>query len=140
VQIDWAVSCDSYELRDDGTADVYEAGFDTYYVESVPAECELRILVRLILEEGETGEIELELLAPLTVPLGSKTYPIEADPGTNHRAGYLVNQIEALEVGFPAETEGIYVAEIRTNPGRGDSASEKWRRSVFLYVREGTPD
>lgn len=140
MQIDWAVSCDSYELRDDATADIYEAGHDTYYVGSVPAECDLTILVRLILEEGETGEIELELVAPLTVPLGSKTYPIQAVPGTNHRAGYLVTQIEALEVRFPVETEGIYVAEIRTQPRRGDPASPKWHRSVFLYVREGTVD
>jgi hypothetical protein len=135
------VSCDSYELHEDETADIYRAGFDTYYVESLPAGCELTILVRLWLEEGETGELELQLLGPGTTPLGSKTFRVEADPGTNHRPGYLVSQIEALNVGFLAETEGIYSAEIETAAEkRRDPTSPKRRRSIFLNVREGLPE
>jgi hypothetical protein len=142
VQIVWAVSCDSYELHDDDqTADIYRAGFDTFYVDELPYTCEITILVRLLMEEGETGELEVTVIAASpTQYLGRIFYPVEADPGPNHRPGYFVGQIEALEVRFPAETEGIYSIELRTDSEHVDPTSERRLRHLFFYVRMGLPD
>jgi len=106
VLLAWAVSCDSYELREDGTADIFAAGFDTFRVESLPVQLELNILVRLLLAEDERGEIELHVLGPDTTPLGTLTHEIEAEPGPRHRPGYLVSQTEALEPRFCREVGG----------------------------------
>jgi hypothetical protein len=75
------------------------------------------------------------MLAPDTVSLGTLTFDVEAEPGPNHREGYIVSQIEVLRAGFRAETEGVYSAEIFTMAGRGDQTSEERRRSIFFNVR-----
>lgn len=135
----WAVSCDSYELRDDGTADIFGAGTDTFYVDQLPTEIDLTILVRLLLLEDEQSELELHILGPQTNPLRSFTWPVESDPGPNHRPGYIVSQIEALEiVGIPVETEGPYSVEIYAD-ARPDRLTDEHRRSIHFYVREGMP-
>jgi hypothetical protein len=140
VLLAWAVSCDSYELREDGAVDIVGAGLDTFYVDGLPARLELTVLVLLHLLEDERGEIEVHMLGPDTTSLGTLRYTVEADPGPNHRHGYLVNQIEALEVGFPAEREGIYSVEIYVPSRRGEVTSEDRRATVFLSVREDLPE
>jgi hypothetical protein len=139
VLIAWAVPCDSYELHDDGTADIFGAGFDTFHVETLPAELELTVVTRLLLMEDEHAEIELQVLGPDTTPLGTLIHGIDAEPGPGHRAGYTVNQTEVLEIGFLAETEGVYSLEIYTD-GERASVSPDRRRSIFLTVREGLPE
>ena len=138
--IAWAVSCDSYELRDDGTADIFGAGFDTHYVDELPTKVEVTILVRLLMQEDEANEIELHVLGPDTGSLGSLSHPVEAEPGPNHRPGYIVAQIEALEVGFLAESEGVYSIEIYADAGKGQAVSAERRQSIFLNVRAGSPE
>lgn len=133
----WAVSCESYELREDGTADIFGAGFDTFRVESLPVELEVSILVRLFLTEDERGQIELHVLGPDTKPLGMLSHEVVAAPGRNHRSGFLVSQTEALETRFPAETVGVYSVEIYTDRA---AVSEDRRRSIFFNVREGLPE
>lgn len=77
----WAVSCASYELLDDGTANIFAAGFDTFRVETLPVPLDLTLLVRLLLMEDEESELELHVLGPNTAPLGSLAHPVQADPG-----------------------------------------------------------
>lgn len=134
----WAVSCDSYELHEDGTADIFGAGFDTFRVESLPAELELTILARLLLMEDEQGEIELQVLGPDMSVLGTLVSEVDADPGPNHRPGYIVSQTEALSVAFLAETEGVYSVELYVDGGRKSLSPER-RTSFFFNVREGLP-
>lgn len=138
MQIAWAVSCESYELREDGTADISAAGYDTFYVEGFPARIETTILVRLMMEESEREMIELQVLGPDTSSLGTLTHEIEAEPGPNHRPGFLVTQVEALGVGFLAESEGVYSVEIYTG-GRRPAVTEDRRRSIFFNVRQNLP-
>jgi hypothetical protein len=136
VLLAWAVSCDSYELHEDGTADIFGAGFDTFRVESLPAELELTILARLMLMEDEQGEIELQVLGPNMSVLGSLVSEVDADPGPNHRPGYIVSQTEALDVAFLAETEGVYSVELYVDGDRTRLSPER-RTSFFFNVREG---
>jgi hypothetical protein len=140
VLLAWAVSCDSYELHEDGTADIFGAGFDTFRVDGLPAGLELIILVRLLMMEDETSDLELHILGPETTSLFSDTFEIEAEPGPNHRLGYTVSQTEALEIEFVAEREGPYSAEIYVDGHRGDPMSEERRRTIFFNVREGLPE
>jgi hypothetical protein len=135
VLLAWAVSCDSYELRENTTADIFGAGIDTFYVDDLPSDLDVTILVRLLLTEGERTALQLQMLAPDTVPLGTLTFDVDAEPGPNHREGFIVSQIEVLRAGFRAETEGVYSAEIFAMDGRGDPTSEERRRSIFFNVR-----
>jgi hypothetical protein len=140
VLLAWAVSCDSYELHEDGTADILGAGYDTFHVDKLPAEIDLPILVRLLLMEDEQGTIDLYVLGIDAAPLHSVTYEIEADPGPNHRSGYIVSQTEALEVlGLSVEAEGVYSIELYVN-GDPNRLSDEHRRSIFFNVREGLPE
>ena len=138
--IAWAVSCDSYELRDDGTANIFGAGFDTFFVPSIPVELDFTILVRLLLMEGDKDEIGMQILGSETQLLGDLSIEIEADPGPHHRAGYVVSQIEVLEVpSITAEAEGVYSVEIYLGSHR-PGPSEDRRRSIFFNVLEGEPN
>lgn len=65
----WAVSCDSYELHDDGTAHIYSAGIDTFRVESLPDILSVSVLVKVLMQEGEQDRLEFHLLGPETKPL-----------------------------------------------------------------------
>ena len=136
----WAVSCDSYELHEDGTADIFGAGFDTFRVESLPIELEIQILLRLILLEDERDEIDVLVLGPGLALLHEGTFEIEATPGTNHRPGYDVNQIEPLRLAFIAETEGVHSVEIYAGGKRDETLSDERRRTLFFNVREGLPE
>lgn len=137
MQLDWAVSCDSYEWRYDGTVDIESAGIDTIYVDDLPEDIDITILVRLLMAEGETAEIAMEVWGPDMAPLGRLPQTINATPGPNYRPGFIVSQIEELRAGFTAEAEGTYSAEIYTTEARGDPTSEKYRRSLFYTVRLG---
>lgn len=133
------MSCASYELLDDGTANIYNAGFDTFRVESLPVPLELTILTRLLLLEDEESEIEVHVLGPDTAALGSLTHPIAAEPGPNHRPGYSVSQIEVLELAFLARTTGVYSVELYVDHDPHRPRSDEHRRSLFFNVREGLP-
>ena len=131
----WVLSCDSHEERDDGTTDIFGAGIDTFYVDRLPAQVELTLLARLWLIEDESGQIELQVFGPDTTPLGTLPYPIDAEPGPNHRPGYLVTQTEPLEVGFRAEVEGTYSIEVYADRTRGHAVAADRRASLFFNVR-----
>lgn len=137
--LDWVLLCDSYRLHDGGSADIYEASFDTIHVEQLPADIDLTLLCRLLLGEDEQAELELHVLGPGTAPLGSLAYEIAADPRPNHRPGYIVSQIEAIDVGFAAEEPGVYSIELFVNAPRGDPTAYERRRSIFFSVVEGVP-
>jgi hypothetical protein len=140
VLLAWAVSCDSYELRDDGTANIYAAGFDTFRVESLPAELDLSVLLRFLLIEDEASELEVYVLGPDTTPLGNLAFAIKADPGPEHRPGYLVSQIEALNLTFLAEREGVHSVELYADHDPDRPTAEEHRRSIFFNVRRGLPE
>jgi hypothetical protein len=128
-------------LREDGTADIFGAGFDTFRVEYLPADVDLLIVARFLLMEDEETSIDLHVLGPGTEPLYASSYDIEAMPGPNHRPGYTVSQIEVVEViAVPAETEGIYSVEAYPDSVRGDPTSDQRRHSIFFSVREGLPE
>ena len=140
MEIAWAVSCDSLEWRDDGTVDLSGAGFDTIYVDELPADLEVIVVVRLFLEEGEHGNIEVEARAPDTTVLGSATFTMVADPGPTHQPGYRVSQIEAITIAdIPADSPGIYSIELYLE-GEREALPLHRRRSIQFNVVEGLPE
>jgi hypothetical protein len=140
VLLDWVVLCDSYESHEDGTGDILGAGFDTFRVESLPADIDLTLALRFLLLEDEQASISIYVLGPGTETMEVLKYEIEADPQPGHRAGYQVSQIEVLEIGFFAESEGVYSVEIYVDGERGDPTSYNRCRSIFFSVVLGLPD
>ncbi len=129
----WVLACEGYEHHDDGTVDISRAGFDTFYVDDLPARIEVSLLAHLLLYEGEAENIQLVMLGPSTAPLGELDYPIEATPPRTHRPGYLVRQTEVLEVGFLAESEGVYSIDVYV--GDSKRADRDKHATLFLHVR-----
>lgn len=127
-------------MLDDGTANIFAAGFDTFRVETLPVPLDLTLLLRLVLMEDEESELELHILGPDTAPLGSLAHPVAADPGPLHRPGYAVSQIEVLEVSFLAVTTGVYSVELYVDHDATRPRSDEHRRSLYFNVREGLPD
>jgi hypothetical protein len=140
VLLVWAVSCDAYEPREDGTVDIYGAGFDTYRVDELPAELDLDVLLRLLLSEDEEGRLEAYILGPDTVSLGDLQFPVEPDPGPMHRQGFMVSQTEVLRLRFLAETEGVYSLELYVDHDPNRPRSSEHRHTFFFHVREGPPE
>jgi hypothetical protein len=136
----WAVSCDSYELHEDGTANIYMAGFDTFRVEELPAELDLSVLLRLLMPEDQGGELEVYMLGPDTTPLGDLKFTVTPNPPPGHRPGYTVSQIEALNLLFRAEAAGVYSVELYVDHNPSKPLSDEHRRTLFFNVREGLPD
>ena len=136
----WAVSCDSHEERDDGTANIYGAGFDTFRVDALPAELDLEVLLRLMLPENEPGLLEVYVLGPGTQPLGDLQFTVDPDPGPMHRPGFMVSQTEVLSLVFIAETEGVYSVELYVDHDPKRPHSPEHRHTLFFYVREGLPE
>ena len=92
--LSWAVSCDSYELHDDGTANIYQAGIDTFTVESLPLDLPVSVALKVLLQEGEEAELEFHVLGPETTPLAEPiTFPLVGTPGPHHRPGYVVSAV-----------------------------------------------
>jgi hypothetical protein len=136
----WAVSCDSYETRLDGTVDIYGAGFDTFRVDELPAELDLEVVLRLMLSEDEKGLLEAYVLGPDTAPLGDLQFTVEAEPGPSHRQGFMVSQTEVLHLTFLAETEGVYSVELYVDHDPKHPRSPEHRHTFLFYVREGLPE
>lgn len=135
----WAVSCDSYELHDDGTANIYQAGIDTFTVDSLPLSLPVPVLVKVLLQEGEEAELEFHLIGPDTTPLAEPImFPLVGTPGRNHRQGYVVSVVEALDFVLPIATAGPHSIEIWTERAYKDPGNPERRRSIFLNVFRST--
>jgi hypothetical protein len=137
VFIAWAVSCESYEINADLTAEISQAGLDTFYVDALPAKVDITLLVRVSLMEEEQGEIDLLVMAaePPTAQIAYVTVPIDPEFGPNYRPGYLATHVEVLELtALPVETEGIYSVEIYDAKAQAATAPDK-RATHFFSVR-----
>jgi hypothetical protein len=133
LRLVWAVSCRSYELREDRTADIEGAGVNQVWVDAVPAEVSLPLLLRLgFLENEPEAELRIELLGPEMSSFGELTTPISASPGLNHRPGDEVPIIYPVELLFDADREGNHSAEIYCDL--------RHETSVFFVVRAGAPE
>jgi hypothetical protein len=139
VRLVWAVPCDSYELHDDGTAHIFSAGFDAFQVEALPADLELKVILGLLLEEGEEAELEVHVIGPHMTGVRSLMHPITAEPGPLHRPGNFVSQVEAIEIEYSAEAPGEYVLLIYDKPVTDDLVSSQSNFSFFFSVVEGLP-
>jgi hypothetical protein len=139
VLLVWAVLCDSFELRDDGKADIFGAGLDTFQVESLPAELDLRIVFHLLLYEDEDAELDLTLIGPTMSNVQPVTYRLAAQPGPLHRPGSAVSQTEGIEVPYEVRTEGPHSIELYAAPHGSDSAPQQ-SRNLFFQVVEGLPE
>jgi hypothetical protein len=127
-------------LHDDGTANIYRAGVDTFRVDALPAELDISIVLRLLMPEDRGGSVEVYMLGPDTRPLGNLDFAIMPSPGSGHRPGYMVSQIEALHLLFLAETEGVYSVELYVDHDPRHPLSDEHRRTLFFNVRAGLPD
>ena len=135
----WAVPCERYTLHEDGTADLFSAGFDTFRVERLPAELDLTIVARLLLMEDEETALLVHVLGPSTTPLGELQHSIEARPGPTHREGHMVGQTEVLDIRrIPAATEGVYSVELYVEGAR-EAISVERHISLYFNVRAGLP-
>jgi hypothetical protein len=135
VLLAWAVSCDSYELHDDGTADIFLAGFDTVRVASLPLTLEISVLIKALMQEREQAELEFHLLGPDTKPIRDPVpFSLVATPTLNHRPGYTVSVVEAIDFAIPISSTGIHSIEIWTENAYRDPLSEERRRSIHVNV------
>ena len=127
----WAVACRSFEIHDDRTASIEGAGVNQVWVESLPSDVSLPVLFNLGLLENEEAELQIELLAPDMLMLGTLDTTFVAEPRTDHRPGDVVTMIEAIILSFRAEVAGNYSAEVY--------ADGRPLKSIFWVVKEGTP-
>jgi hypothetical protein len=135
VLLAWAVSCDSYELHDDGTADIRQAGIDTFHVGWVPLQLPVSVMVKVLLMEAEEAELEFHALGPNTEPLAETIrFPFVGTPGPTHRSGYVVSVVEALDFVLPVSEYGTHSIEISTDRAHADPTNPEHRRSIFLNV------
>ena len=127
----WVVSCRGYELRDDDTVDIEGAGVNTFWVDSLPADLEVHVVMRLALLENEEGIVEAHFLGPRMTNRQSADVPIEAAPLLGHLDGFEVHMTQPLTFRFEAEEEGTHSVELYLPDGR--------RESLFWVVRIGYP-
>lgn len=133
MRLIWAVSCRNYVLQADGTAVIEGAGVDNIWVDSLPAELSVTMLLRFGMLEEEESDLQIDLLSPgMASSPGWLQTALQATPGLHHRAGHEITFIRPVVFRFDAETPGIYSAEIYTD-GRHQDA-------VFFAVREGQPE
>jgi hypothetical protein len=139
VEIRWAVACESYQWRDNGTVNLFGAGFDTIYVDELPADLGVIVVVHLFLDEDEAGTIEVEACGPDTASLGVASYPTRAEPGPRHRPGFRISQLEAIRIAdIPAELPGVYSVDIFLE-GERERTPPLRRRTIDFNVIEGLP-
>ena len=135
----WAVSCNSYQLHDDGTANISQAGIDTFTVDSLPLDLPVPVLVKVLLQEDEEAELEFHLIGPELTPLAVPImFPLVGTSGPNHRPGYAVSVVEALDFVLPVTSPGTHSVEIWTERAYKDPTNPERRRSIFLNVFRGT--
>jgi hypothetical protein len=114
------------------------AGIDTFRVESLPVTLLVSVMIKVFMQEDERDELEFHVLGPDTTPLQEPLrYPLTATPGPNHRPGYAISVVEALDFSFHGLSEGTYSIEIYTDRAYRDPTSPERRRSVFLNVFRG---
>lgn len=138
MRVVWAVLCSSYEIHDDGTADIFGAGFDAFQVESLPAELDLRVLAHLLMYEGEESELEIHLFAPGMTSVQTLSHRITADPGPLHRPGRIVAQTEAIEIPYEVSIADSYSIEVYAAPHGPDLPEQ--HHTLFFQVVEGLPE
>jgi hypothetical protein len=132
LRLIWAVSCRHYVLQDDGTAVIEGAGVDNIWIDALPAELSVTMLLRFGMLEGEESDLQIDLLSPgMASSPGWLSTTLSATPGEHHRPGHEIAFTRPVVFLFDAETEGIYSAEIYTD-GR-------YQASVYFVVREGEP-
>jgi hypothetical protein len=129
LRILWAVSCREYHLHDDDTADIEGAGVNNFWVRSLPADLEAKVLVRLALHQDEEGVIETHFLEPQMTGAQSFDIDVRADPPREHVAGFEVHMTQPIEFQFEAAMEGTYSVELYMPDGRHES--------LFWVVRVG---
>jgi hypothetical protein len=133
LRLIWAVSCRSYVLQTDGTAVIEGAGVDNIWVDSLPADLTVTMLMRFGMLEGEESELEIDLLSPaMSGSPGWLATTLQPVPGPYHQAGHEIAFTRPAVFRFDAETPGIYSAEIYTDARHQDA--------VYFFVREGRPE
>jgi hypothetical protein len=131
LRVIWAVSCRSYDLHDDGTAEIEGAGVDTFWVETLPAELQLNVLLKLGLLEGEESELKIDLRGSGMTLLGTLDRSIRAQPQSGHQAGHEVVSLRPTLFRILAESEGIHSVEIYTD--------NRFQDAMYFGVRLGSP-
>jgi len=122
VRLVWAVACRSYELQDDRTADIEGAGVNRVWVNRMPEEVSLPLLLRLgFLENEPPTELRIELYGPEMSSFGELATSLEGEPGPGHRPGDEMPMIYPLELRFWANRVGNYSAEIYADGRHQDS-------------------
>jgi hypothetical protein len=133
VDVVWALTCRFAETTPDGTATLVGAGLDSVWVQEVPADVGVFLMMRIAgaaYEFGETHTLAVKLIDPerdeqevLTATFG----PIEEMPPQHHPAldpGILV----PAGIGWRAEHLGLYTLDVLVD--------DRPRRSIPILVRD----
>lgn len=130
MRVVWVVSCRSYELREDRTADIEGAGVNRVWVDRVPSEIAVPLLLRLgFLENEPAAQLRIELLGPEMSSFDELGTMVHAEPGPDHRPGDEVPIIYPVEIRFVADRTGSYSVEVFSESRHEDS--------VFFVVATG---
>jgi hypothetical protein len=123
-------------------ADISGAGFDTFQVESLPAELDLAVVVHLLMYEKEEADLLVSLVGPGGENRLQVSHRFTGTPGRLHRAGSVVRLTEALQFPpYPVVEEGPYAIELEAGSHSTDPlVLDQQRRTLFFNVREGLPE
>lgn len=139
MRLDWAIPCETVAVESDGRVSRMENfGFDFVRVDSLPAEIEFIVVLRVVgLLEDFAEEAERELRVSLSGPglesLTSVEFEVPTgEPAPDHPEGWEVYTTVPVLVQFTATAEGVHMLDFYVN-GRFQ------RCSIPLHVRVGRP-
>jgi hypothetical protein len=132
VRIDWALPCRYAEGADDGTATLVGAALDSIWMPELPGDVDLYLMLRVVAPPDEFEE-EHRLEVRVVSPDRSELQAIQVDFGPLERPALLHPGMEGglsvpAELGWPAETYGLYTLELYLD--------EQRQRSIPILVRD----
>ena len=115
MKILWAEPCAEARLRGD-TVDLYDAGFTTLWVPSLPYRVSFHVVARVRGLQDEFAEpvmLEAYLYGPRMAPIDDLTVEVPpVSPTAEHEPGWEMRIFHVIPLVFEAEEEGWHALEL----------------------------
>jgi hypothetical protein len=138
MRLDWTIPCMGVSLENAVITRLERAGWDELHVESLPAEIEFIVLVRLLgqpeeFAEGTDHTMEANLTGPGMEGVANVVFNLpSSEPGPDHPEGWEMNALIPIVLQFTANSEGTYMVDLYVD-GRYQQG-----RSIPFRVRATT--
>jgi hypothetical protein len=97
----------------DRTADLIGAGVNQVWVQRLPTEISLPVVLRIGgIENEPAAKLRIELLGPAMSSFGELETEITLDEPQDHQPGYEISDVFPIEVRFRVERKGNHSVEI----------------------------